>query len=164
MRKSHPLSRPSLLRLEDLTRPSHFFFQSKINTIVLYIHLQIPLTIMKPHEKVEVPIGVIVGSVMAGILLLLALVAILWKVRTVSYFKIWGLFHILKCKDLCLPIFLSQSCPKFYVVRKKEMQVLFAYSHSNFWKQSVTILSPVVLIPLPQPSFVLTLNVLFSCK
>ena len=43
---------------------------------------------MKPHEKVEVPIGVIVGSVMAGILLLLALVAILWKVRTVSYFKI----------------------------------------------------------------------------
>ena len=88
MRKSHPLSRPSLLRLEDLTRPSHFFSQSKINTIVLYIHLQIPLTIMKPHEKVEVPIGVIVGSVMAGILLLLALVAILWKVRTVSYFKI----------------------------------------------------------------------------
>lgn len=56
-------------------------------TIVLYIHLQIPLTIMKPHEKVEVPTGVIVGSVIAGILLLLALVAILWKVRTVSYFK-----------------------------------------------------------------------------
>uniref|UniRef100_A0A452G8V8 Integrin alpha-2 n=1 Tax=Capra hircus TaxID=9925 RepID=A0A452G8V8_CAPHI len=44
----------------------------------------IPLTIMKPHEKVEVPIGVIVGSVIAGILLLLALVAILWKL---GFFK-----------------------------------------------------------------------------
>ena len=88
MRKSHPLSRASLLRLEDLTRPSYFFPSAKINTIVLYIHLQIPLTILKPHEKVEVPTGVIVGSVIAGILLLLALVAILWKVRTVSYFKI----------------------------------------------------------------------------
>lgn len=44
----------------------------------------IPLTIMKPHEKVEVPTGVIVGSVIAGILLLLALVAILWKL---GFFK-----------------------------------------------------------------------------
>ncbi|XP_043344474.1 integrin alpha-2 [Cervus canadensis] len=44
----------------------------------------VPLTIMKPHEKVEVPIGVIVGSVIAGILLLLALVAILWKL---GFFK-----------------------------------------------------------------------------
>ncbi|KAB0349375.1 hypothetical protein FD754_014232, partial [Muntiacus muntjak] len=44
----------------------------------------IPLMIMKPHEKVEVPIGVIVGSVIAGILLLLALVAILWKL---GFFK-----------------------------------------------------------------------------
>ncbi|XP_064336637.1 integrin alpha-2 isoform X1 [Camelus dromedarius] len=48
----------------------------------------IPITIMKPHEKAEVPTGVIVGSVIAGILLLLALVAILWKVRHVSYFKL----------------------------------------------------------------------------
>lgn len=39
---------------------------------------------MKPHEKVEVPTGVIVGSVIAGILLLLALVAILWKL---GFFK-----------------------------------------------------------------------------
>lgn len=69
------------------------------------------------HEKVEVPIGVIVGSVIAGILLLLALVAILWKVRTVSYFKIWG------PKDLCLPISYHQSNPTFSIVRQKEMQV-----------------------------------------
>lgn len=45
---------------------------------------------MKPHEKAEVPTGVIVGSVIAGILLLLALVAILWKVRKISYLKIQG--------------------------------------------------------------------------
>lgn len=44
--------------------------------------------IMKPDEKAEVPIGVIIGSIIAGILLLLALVAILWKVRKASYFKI----------------------------------------------------------------------------
>ncbi|KAM5259735.1 integrin alpha-2 isoform 1-T2 [Hipposideros larvatus] len=44
----------------------------------------IPITIMKPHEKAEVPTGVIVGSVIAGIILLLALVAILWKL---GFFK-----------------------------------------------------------------------------
>ncbi|KAM8819449.1 integrin alpha-2 [Rhynchonycteris naso] len=46
--------------------------------------VSIPITIMKPHEKAEVPTGVIVGSVMAGILLLLAMVAILWKL---DFFK-----------------------------------------------------------------------------
>ncbi|XP_016055282.1 PREDICTED: integrin alpha-2 [Miniopterus natalensis] len=44
----------------------------------------IPITITKPHEKAEVPTGVIVGSVVAGILLLLALVAVLWKL---GFFK-----------------------------------------------------------------------------
>ncbi|XP_054431340.1 integrin alpha-2 [Pteronotus mesoamericanus] len=44
----------------------------------------IPITIMKPHEKAEVPVGVIVGSIIAGILLLLALVAVLWKL---GFFK-----------------------------------------------------------------------------
>ncbi|XP_037654964.1 integrin alpha-2 [Choloepus didactylus] len=48
------------------------------NTVV------IPVTIMKPDEKAEVPTGVIVGSIIAGILLLLALVAILWKL---GFFK-----------------------------------------------------------------------------
>lgn len=52
--------------------------------------------IMKPHEKAEVPTGVIVGSVIAGILLLLALVAVLWKVRKFSYLKYWA------PKDICL--------------------------------------------------------------
>uniref|UniRef100_A0A452SRA4 Integrin alpha-2 n=1 Tax=Ursus americanus TaxID=9643 RepID=A0A452SRA4_URSAM len=55
-----------------------------VTSIVAYIHLQIPITIMKPHEKAEVPTGVIVGSVIAGILLLLALVAVLWKL---GFFK-----------------------------------------------------------------------------
>ncbi|XP_029324347.1 integrin alpha-2 isoform X1 [Mus caroli] len=41
----------------------------------------IPLMIMKPTEKAEVPTGVIIGSIIAGILLLLAMTAGLWKVR-----------------------------------------------------------------------------------
>ncbi|KAM6222325.1 integrin alpha-2 [Rhynchocyon petersi] len=44
----------------------------------------IPVTIMKPDEKAEVPVGVIVGSIIAGLLLLLALVAVLWKL---GFFK-----------------------------------------------------------------------------
>ncbi|XP_062067840.1 integrin alpha-2 [Lepus europaeus] len=44
----------------------------------------VPLMIMKPDEKAEVPMGVIIGSIIAGILLLLALVAILWKL---GFFK-----------------------------------------------------------------------------
>uniref|UniRef100_H0WV64 Integrin alpha-2 n=1 Tax=Otolemur garnettii TaxID=30611 RepID=H0WV64_OTOGA len=51
---------------------------------VVNIHSQIPLRITKPGEKAEVPTGVIVGSVIAGILLLLALVVVLWKL---GFFK-----------------------------------------------------------------------------
>lgn len=54
----------------------------KLGNWIVNIHLQVPLMIMKPDEKAEVPTGVIIGSIIAGILLLLALVAILWKVRT----------------------------------------------------------------------------------
>uniref|UniRef100_A0A8C0G493 Integrin alpha-2 n=1 Tax=Chelonoidis abingdonii TaxID=106734 RepID=A0A8C0G493_CHEAB len=46
--------------------------------------LPIPVTIMKPEEKAEVPIGVVIGSILAGLLLLLALVAVLWKL---GFFK-----------------------------------------------------------------------------
>ncbi|XP_021036074.1 integrin alpha-2 isoform X2 [Mus caroli] len=44
----------------------------------------IPLMIMKPTEKAEVPTGVIIGSIIAGILLLLAMTAGLWKL---GFFK-----------------------------------------------------------------------------
>ncbi|XP_021064230.1 integrin alpha-2 [Mus pahari] len=44
----------------------------------------IPLMIMKPTEKAEVPTGVIIGSIVAGILLLLAMTAGLWKL---GFFK-----------------------------------------------------------------------------
>lgn len=57
------------------------------NLILFSIYLQIPITIMKLHEKAEVPIGVIIGSIIAGLLLLLALVAVLWKVRELSFFS-----------------------------------------------------------------------------
>ncbi|XP_068105557.1 integrin alpha-2 [Hyperolius riggenbachi] len=47
-------------------------------------NLLIPLTITKPGEKSEVPVGVVVGSVLAGLILLAALVAGLWKL---GFFK-----------------------------------------------------------------------------
>ncbi|XP_015274491.1 PREDICTED: integrin alpha-2 [Gekko japonicus] len=47
-------------------------------------NLSIPLTIIKPDAKAEVPVGVVIGSVLAGLLLLIALVAALWKL---GFFK-----------------------------------------------------------------------------
>nr|XP_033787403.1 integrin alpha-2 isoform X2 [Geotrypetes seraphini] len=41
--------------------------------------LNIPLAILKPDGKSEVPIGILIGSVIAGLLLLAALIALLWK-------------------------------------------------------------------------------------
>ncbi|KYO29094.1 hypothetical protein Y1Q_0009894 [Alligator mississippiensis] len=46
--------------------------------------LTIPVTIMKPDEKAEIPVGVVIGSILAGLILLLALVALLWKL---GFFK-----------------------------------------------------------------------------
>ncbi|KAM6111502.1 LOW QUALITY PROTEIN: integrin alpha-2-like [Phoenicopterus ruber ruber] len=46
--------------------------------------LTIPVTIMKPDEKAEIPVGVVIGSILAGIVLLLVLVAVLWKL---GFFK-----------------------------------------------------------------------------
>uniref|UniRef100_A0A663F2L0 Integrin subunit alpha 2 n=1 Tax=Aquila chrysaetos chrysaetos TaxID=223781 RepID=A0A663F2L0_AQUCH len=47
--------------------------------------LTIPVTIMKPDEKAEIPVGVVIGSILAGLLLLLVLVAVLWKVSRCLY-------------------------------------------------------------------------------
>ncbi|KAM4707616.1 integrin alpha-2 [Discoglossus pictus] len=46
--------------------------------------LMIPITILKPGEKSEVPIGIVIGSAIAGLLLLAALVGVLWKL---GFFK-----------------------------------------------------------------------------
>ncbi|NXT49248.1 ITA2 protein, partial [Pluvianellus socialis] len=46
--------------------------------------LTIPVTMMKPDEKAEIPVGVVIGSILAGLLLLLVLVAVLWKL---GFFK-----------------------------------------------------------------------------
>lgn len=43
--------------------------------------VQVVLTVSKPGEKGDVPVGVIVGSVIAGLLLLALAVGLLWKVR-----------------------------------------------------------------------------------
>uniref|UniRef100_A0A4W6BLC1 Integrin subunit alpha 2 n=1 Tax=Lates calcarifer TaxID=8187 RepID=A0A4W6BLC1_LATCA len=49
---------------------------STMNVIILIVEV----TISKPGEKGEVPVGVIVGSVIAGLLLLALAVGLLWKV------------------------------------------------------------------------------------
>ncbi|KAH0627930.1 hypothetical protein JD844_008514, partial [Phrynosoma platyrhinos] len=46
--------------------------------------LPISVTIIHPDEKAEVPIGVVIGSVLVGLLLLVALIAALWKL---GFFK-----------------------------------------------------------------------------
>ena len=43
--------------------------------------VQVVVTISKPGEKGDVPVGVIVGSVIAGLLLLALAVGLLWKVN-----------------------------------------------------------------------------------
>uniref|UniRef100_H3B0E3 Integrin subunit alpha 2 n=1 Tax=Latimeria chalumnae TaxID=7897 RepID=H3B0E3_LATCH len=47
--------------------------------IITNKRLTIPVTISKPGAKGEVPVGVIIGSIIGGLLLLAALVAALWK-------------------------------------------------------------------------------------
>ncbi|XP_026522273.1 integrin alpha-2 isoform X2 [Notechis scutatus] len=46
--------------------------------------LSIPITISKPDEKAEIPIGIIIASVLIGLLLLMSLIAVLWKL---GFFK-----------------------------------------------------------------------------
>lgn len=46
--------------------------------------VQVPLTVSKPGEKADVPVGVIVGSVIGGLLLLALVVGLLWKVRVAA--------------------------------------------------------------------------------
>ncbi|XP_058845372.1 integrin alpha-2-like [Acipenser ruthenus] len=52
--------------------------------IILDKKLPIEITISKPGEKGEVPVGVIAGSIIGGLILLAALVALLWKL---GFFK-----------------------------------------------------------------------------
>ncbi|CAN9513002.1 unnamed protein product [Ophioblennius macclurei] len=49
--------------------------------LIVIVHKQLPVvvTISKPGEKGDVPVGVIVGSVIAGLLLLALAVGLLWK-------------------------------------------------------------------------------------
>lgn len=57
----------------------------KMLTPTTSLCFQIPVTIIKPDEKAEIPIGVVIGSILAGLLLLLVLVAVLWKVSRCLY-------------------------------------------------------------------------------
>lgn len=56
------------------------YLQLTLTPKIQSLRFQIPVTIMKPDEKAEVPVGVVIGSILAGLLLLLVLVAVLWKV------------------------------------------------------------------------------------
>ncbi|KAL7989049.1 hypothetical protein Chor_007968 [Crotalus horridus] len=44
----------------------------------------IPITIIKPDEKAEIPIGIVIASVLIGLLLLIIIIAVLWKL---GFFK-----------------------------------------------------------------------------
>lgn len=48
---------------------------------------QVVLTVSKPGEKGEVPVGVIAGSVIAGLVLLALAIGLLWKVKHHSYIE-----------------------------------------------------------------------------
>lgn len=48
---------------------------------------QMVLTVSKPGEKGEVPVGVIAGSVIAGLVLLALAIGLLWKVKHHSYIE-----------------------------------------------------------------------------
>lgn len=59
-------------------RGACLFFCLFATSVLLAV--QVVLTVSKPGEKGEVPVGVIVGSVIAGLLLLALAVGLLWKV------------------------------------------------------------------------------------
>lgn len=64
-----------------------YFFQSRCCAVAwsnLSSCSQVVLTISKPGEKGEVPVGVIVGSSIAGLVLLALAVGLLWKVSDES--------------------------------------------------------------------------------
>lgn len=46
---------------------------------------QVVLAVSKPGEKGDIPVGVIAGSVIAGLVLLALAVGLLWKVRSHIY-------------------------------------------------------------------------------
>ncbi|KAK4816948.1 hypothetical protein QYF61_025771 [Mycteria americana] len=66
---------------EVVESPSLEVFKRRLDEV---LRDMIPVTIMKPDEKAEIPIGVVIGSILAGLLLLLVLVAVLWKL---GFFK-----------------------------------------------------------------------------
>lgn len=48
---------------------------------------QVVLAVSKPGEKGDIPVGVIAGSVIAGLVLLALAVGLLWKVRSHIYHR-----------------------------------------------------------------------------
>lgn len=57
----------------------------QIEANVTFASLKVVLTVSKPGEKGDVPVGVIAGSVIAGLVLLALVVGLLWKVETLTY-------------------------------------------------------------------------------
>lgn len=76
------------------------------------------LTVSKPGEKADVPVGVIVGSVVAGLLLLALAVGLLWKVRVCLCF-------IEQCRFACFSIRKETNLllVSFFVVRVFQEEV-----------------------------------------
>lgn len=74
------------------------------------------LTVSKPGEKADVPVGVIVGSVIAGLLLLALAVGLLWKVRACLCF-------IEQCRFACFSFRKETSTRFLFLVRLLQEEV-----------------------------------------
>jgi len=68
-----------------------------VRRTVSLLSVQVVVTISKPGEKGEVPVGAIVGSAIAGLLLLALAVGLLWKVM-----EYLGRITLINKPPLCL--------------------------------------------------------------
>lgn len=59
---------------------SPYLSLSLVTLFFNFVLTEVELTVNKPGEKGDVPVGVIVGSVIGGLVLLALAVALLWKV------------------------------------------------------------------------------------
>uniref|UniRef100_A0A8B9JRV0 Integrin, alpha 2 (CD49B, alpha 2 subunit of VLA-2 receptor), tandem duplicate 2 n=1 Tax=Astyanax mexicanus TaxID=7994 RepID=A0A8B9JRV0_ASTMX len=72
--------------MDKFIRVTSFIELHPLHPFIFFYLSQVAVTVSKPGAKADVPIGVIVGSVIGGLLLLALAVVALWKVRSLSLF------------------------------------------------------------------------------
>ena len=75
---------------------------------------QVLLTVSKPGETADVPVGVIVGSVIGGLLLLALAVGLLWKVTICfqpGYFRAYGMQNCIQFHASGLRLLINSVVP-----------------------------------------------------